>query len=93
MYFHKCLTLYFSVFPVHCALKLINVCVHLKVVAPKPSSSVSRSKALSKFKVLEKFHKNKKDSYLNKEEGSFTSDGSDSPKGNKFIVFYVILES
>lgn len=54
---------------------------------------MSRSKALSKFKVLEKFHKSKKDSYLNKEEGSLTSDGSDSPKGNKFIVFYVILKS
>ncbi|XP_074752074.1 centrosomal protein of 162 kDa isoform X1 [Athene noctua] len=48
------------------------------VVPPKPSSSVSRSKALSKFKMLEKFHKDKKDSSLNKEEGSLTSDSPDN---------------
>ncbi|XP_051470727.1 centrosomal protein of 162 kDa isoform X2 [Apus apus] len=48
------------------------------VVPPEPSSSASRSKALSKFKMLEKFHKDKKDLYLNKEEGSLTSDSPDN---------------
>ncbi|XP_069707316.1 centrosomal protein of 162 kDa isoform X2 [Phaenicophaeus curvirostris] len=48
---------------------------------PKPSSSASRSKALSKLKMLEKFHKDKKESYLNKEEGSLTSDSPDSFDG------------
>ncbi|XP_037246904.1 centrosomal protein of 162 kDa isoform X2 [Falco rusticolus] len=51
------------------------------VVPPKPSSSASCSKALSKFKMLEKFHKDKKDSYLNKEEGSLTSDSPGSSEG------------
>ncbi|XP_074718082.1 centrosomal protein of 162 kDa isoform X4 [Strix uralensis] len=51
------------------------------VVPPKPSSSASRSKALSKFKMLEKFHKDKKDSSLNKEEGSLTSDSPDNSEG------------
>ncbi|XP_042659091.1 centrosomal protein of 162 kDa isoform X2 [Tyto alba] len=50
-------------------------------VPPKPSSSASHSKALSKFRKLEKFHKDKKDSYLNKEEGSLTSDSPDNSEG------------
>lgn len=83
-------TLFFSLFPVHCILKLLNVCVHLKVVPPKPSSSASRSKALSKFKMLEKFHKDKKDSYLNKEEESIASDSPDNLEGNKITVFHMI---
>lgn len=71
---------------------MINVCVHLKVVPPKPSSSASRSEALSKFKMLEKFHKDKKELYLNKEEGSLTSDSPDDSEGNKFTVYYMILK-
>nr|XP_047935816.1 centrosomal protein of 162 kDa [Anser cygnoides] len=51
------------------------------VVPPKPSSSASRSKALSKFQMLEKFHKDKKDSYLNKEEESIASDSPDNLEG------------
>ncbi|XP_068005079.1 centrosomal protein of 162 kDa isoform X2 [Melanerpes formicivorus] len=51
------------------------------VVPPQPSSSASDSKALSKFKMLEKFHKDKKASYLNKEEGSLTSDSQDNSEG------------
>lgn len=43
--------------------------------------------------MLEKFHKDKKDSYLNKEEGSITSDSPDNSEGNKFAVFYTMLKS
>ncbi|XP_029895182.1 centrosomal protein of 162 kDa isoform X2 [Aquila chrysaetos chrysaetos] len=50
-------------------------------VAPKASFSASRSKALSKFKMLEKFHKNKRDLNLNKEEGSLASDSPDNSEG------------
>ncbi|XP_021401614.2 centrosomal protein of 162 kDa isoform X1 [Lonchura striata] len=50
-------------------------------VVPSKSSSASRSKALSKSKTLEKFHKDKKDSYLNKEEGALTSDSPDNSEG------------
>ncbi|XP_062344635.1 centrosomal protein of 162 kDa [Cinclus cinclus] len=47
-------------------------------VVPSKSSSASRSKALSKYKMLEKFHKDKKDSYLDKEEGALASDSPDN---------------
>ncbi|XP_053917758.1 centrosomal protein of 162 kDa isoform X3 [Cuculus canorus] len=63
------------------------------VAPPKPSSSASRSKALSKFKMLEKFHKNKKESYFNEEEGSLASDSPDNSEGNKFTVCYMMLKS
>jgi len=31
--------------------------------------------------------------YLNREEGSLTSDSPDHSEGNKFTVFYMILKS
>lgn len=40
--------------------------------------------------MLEKFHKDKKDSYLNKEEESIASDSPDNLEGNKITVFYMI---
>ncbi|XP_030801198.1 centrosomal protein of 162 kDa isoform X2 [Camarhynchus parvulus] len=48
---------------------------------PSKSSSASRSKALSKSKMLEKFRKDKKDSYLNKEEGALASDSPCNSEG------------
>nr|XP_026648546.1 centrosomal protein of 162 kDa isoform X4 [Zonotrichia albicollis] len=50
-------------------------------VVPSKSSSASRSKALSKSRMLEKFHKDKKDSYLNKEEGALASDSPCNSEG------------
>ncbi|XP_037988396.1 centrosomal protein of 162 kDa isoform X2 [Motacilla alba alba] len=50
-------------------------------VVPSKSSSASRSKALSKSKMLEKFHKDKKYSYLNKEDGALASDSPDNSEG------------
>ncbi|XP_048152649.1 centrosomal protein of 162 kDa isoform X2 [Corvus hawaiiensis] len=50
-------------------------------VVPSKSYSASHSKALSKSKMLEKFHKDKKDSYLNKEEGTLASDSPDNSEG------------
>ncbi|KAL2306688.1 hypothetical protein Nmel_004619 [Mimus melanotis] len=50
-------------------------------VVPSKSSSAFRSKALSKSKMLEKFHKDKKDSYLDKEEGALASDSPDNSEG------------
>lgn len=70
---------------------MCTVYVHLEVV-PSKSSSASRSKALSKSKMLEKFHKDKKYSYLNKEEGALASDSPDNSEGKKFTVFYMILK-
>ncbi|XP_030913003.1 centrosomal protein of 162 kDa isoform X3 [Geospiza fortis] len=61
-------------------MKIYNVYVHLEVV-PSKSSSASRSKALSKSKMLEKFRKDKKDSYLNKEEGALASDSPCNSEG------------
>lgn len=63
----------------------MNVLSKLKVVPLKPFSSASHSKALSKYKMLEKFHKAKKDAFLNKEDGSIRSDSPNSSEGNKLI--------
>lgn len=43
--------------------------------------------------MLEKFHKEKKNSSLNKEEGALGSDSPDNSEGNKFTVFYMVLKS
>lgn len=42
--------------------------------------------------MLEKFHKDKKDSSLNKEEGALASDSTGNSEGNKFTVFYMLLK-
>lgn len=42
--------------------------------------------------MLEKFRKDKKDSYLNKEEGTLASDSPCNSEGNKFTVFYMVLK-
>lgn len=42
--------------------------------------------------MLENFHKDKKDSYLDKEEGTPASDSPDNSEGNKFTVFYMVLK-
>lgn len=42
--------------------------------------------------MLEKFHKDKKVSSLNNEEGALASDSPDNSEGNKFTVFYMVLQ-